>query len=473
MIITPLEIAQHKDNSDKNTIRVKEQEKQYVYYSGDYYELKRYLETALKLSYAELDIKEMQKQIVDITERITNQMCVVYLEPAQRVIMMDGVVSEDLTDYYYSIIPKNINTADKDAHRLGKLHNTALSHVTFDKRFIYNTLPSYLYDIKHDGRTLTEVSYEKMFDNEWYQVYWTDSQHYRRDAMGNKSNIPDGDGGNPFGVIPFPKIRIKNSIDFWGEGQNDLINVSEQVNLLLTKLINRDIIRGEGVLFGTNLDLDKKGKRQDEVSEVRASVSHPITVEDVHDDMVQPRLEYVGTNPQIVEVKATIDWYIRLIANFKGLNPNAVLASIQDTSDFQKTMDAVNQMEIRKDDIDPCRSFEQERWEVTKTMNNTLVGTEGAEGLQNIPDGAELAVDFAEIEIHKTSEDLREEREWKLSKNLITLAEILMKENPDLTQEQAEEIITKNKAANSTLGGTTSRFELLANNNLEQTEGNT
>ena len=107
-IITALQLAQHKDRSDKNTIRKDEQEKQYRYYSGDFYNLERLLVVALEKTYATEDIEEMQLQIINITEKIINQMSVVYLEPATRAIMIDENIDEELTEYYNSIMPLDI-----------------------------------------------------------------------------------------------------------------------------------------------------------------------------------------------------------------------------------------------------------------------------------------------------------------------------------------------------------------------------
>jgi hypothetical protein len=148
-----LTMAYHKDMAEKNDIRVEEQKKQYIYYSGDAFNIKKYLVDALNISYSATNIEEMQLQWVNITEKIINQMAVVYLQPAVRTIMLNGEASEDLTDYYNEIMPKNINTQDKDAHRLAKLHNVSLPFVTFDEdtgRFDYKTQPSYLYNIKHE-----------------------------------------------------------------------------------------------------------------------------------------------------------------------------------------------------------------------------------------------------------------------------------------------------------------------------------
>ena len=482
-MFSDLEIIQHKDISDKNSIRVEEQEKQYRYYSGDSYNILKYLVSALKLTYSSEDINEMQKEWINITEKVINQMSVVYADHAIRKVLIGDSIDEALTEYYLDILPMNVNTSDKEAHRLAKLHNTSLTHVTFEKgRFKYNTLPSYLYDVKHEDGNITELSYQKMFGDDWYRVYWTDTEHYRRDAFSNQSGIPikggeNKDMGNPFGVIPFPKLRLKNSIDFWGEGQSDIINVNEQVNLLITKLINSDVIMGtEGTVLGINLDLHMSGEEKSGEKKIRTGRRHPISVNNVKTDDQVPSLQHITADPYIMETMQTIDWYIRLLANFNGLNPNAVMSAIKDTSDFQKIMDAVEQMEIRRDDIEPCRMYEHERFEITKRMNNALVGTEGADNLKEIPEEATLWVDFVDIEIQKTPDERRKDYDWNLQKNLTTLPQIMVELNPDLNIEQAKKVIADNKSNNSELGGTLSRFELLTkennNNNNPEEENN-
>ncbi len=462
-MIAELQLAFHKDMMDKENIRKAEQEKQYRYYSGDFFNTRKRLVEVLAITYSSEDVEEMQLEIINITEKIINQMCVVYLEPAQRTIVVKGKINDELTKYYNSILPMDVNTSDKYAHRLAKLHNTSLTHITFENgRFKYTVLPSYLYGVKHDAKKLLEVSYKKMYGDEWYRVWWTDKKHFRTDALGNPSNVPGGDGTNPFGMPPFPVLRMKNCVDFWGEGQNDLINVNEQTNVLLTKLVNSDVIMGtEGTVVAINLGLDKAGEEIEGVKKVRIGRRHPISVENVRVDDQLPTLTHITADPHIVDTQRMIDWYIRMISVFKGLNPNAVFGQIKDTSDFQKIMDASEQVEIRKDDVDPCRMYEQERFRITKKMNNVLASTE--DSLQEIPEDAEIRINFAEVEIQQLPQELRDDRDWRLEKNLTTLVQILKDDDPDLTDDEAKQIIEKNKQSNSTLTGKKSRLELLTN----------
>ncbi len=477
---------------DKRKIRIDEQKKQYVYYSGNSYEIKRYLTTALELSYRQSDINDMQLQWVNLTKKIINQMAVVYRDPAMRHIAFiekkiktekskdgDGneVVKEvnvneakekELTEEYNELLPSDINIQDKRAHRLGALHNTIFTQVMLNEKtgkIKYKTRSSWLIDAVFDSNgDVIEFSYKKYYigksgEPEEFRIYWTDDKLFMRDTNGNKMNLPvrGSDDArkprktdkNPYGIIPFAKFVIEDCEE-WGEGKSDIVNVNEQVNLLLTKLVSRDLIRGEGVMVATNLDLDKKGKREDEVTEVKASVSHPITVEGVREDMVQPRLEYVSTNPQIQAVRDSIDWYIMFIAGLNGLRGADIISEIKDTSDYQKIMDAVDQMELRRDDIEPLRNYEKERFIITKAVNNSYVGTAiGNEfKLKTIKDDVKLRVDFADVVVHKTPADLIIQRDWELTHGLSTEVEWMMEDNPDLTELEAREEIQKNKKEN-------------------------
>ena len=108
-------LAFHKDMHDKRKIRIDEQKKQYVYYSGNSFEIKKYLDVALRLSYRDSDVDEMQLQWINLTKKIINQMAIVYRDPAMRHI---------------AFIEKNIKTEkskDDEGKEVIKMYNDMLS----------------------------------------------------------------------------------------------------------------------------------------------------------------------------------------------------------------------------------------------------------------------------------------------------------------------------------------------------------
>lgn len=443
--------------------RVKTQTKLYSYYIGDESVL-TYLENALSLTFDSDDLSEFQKNWINITKKCVDQLAIVYRDPATRSIVMGDDVNEELDEYYNNLLPVNINTIDKAAHRNAKLCNTSLTRVYFDKGIKYSVLPSYLYNVKvsdSDPYKMTEVSYTKYFGNEPFVVVWTDTEHYKvpllkyRDGYFTGDKVPVVKGGdllNPYGIIPYAVLRLEEQNDFWGTGLLDLINTNEQINVMLTELINEQIIMGTaGTTLAVNLGLGfKKNDGTTGYKKVRTGRKHPIVVENVQTNDAQPSLEHVTTNPFITEIRETVDWHIKMIAMSKGLNPNSFLAEVQDTSGFSKVLDGLEQLEIRRDDIEPCRMYEDQRFEITRIVNNVHEQTpdKSKYGLKKIPEDAYLMVDFAEIEAPKTIEETVQATEYKLKYNLTNVIDLARENNPDLTDEELEKKIQRNKEIN-------------------------
>ena len=477
--VVDLAYKEHLFNQNKE--RIEDQEKQYAYYSGDSDKMKAYLNKALLITYRDRDIEKTQINYINLTKKMIDQMAVVYRDPASRYFESlnptkdkegNKTASEKATLEYNKKLPENINSIDNEAHRQAKLSNCSLTFVTIDKvkkriKYVVNPVYKYTVEVDDDGN-LSRIMYDRYLKNakgedELYTVVWEKDKHYYLDTYGNKVKPKDNGGGvNPYGTIPVAQLKMHISDDYFGEGQNDLININEQINLLLTKIITNDILFAtEGTTLAINCEFNKRSTVDGTLvsKEVETGKKHPISVDNVRTEMVTPSIQHITTQPYINEIKDYIDWYIKFIASMKGLNPSAILAELKDTSDYQKIMDAVDQMEMRKDDLEPCRIYEKERYELTKLVWNTHAEEMGEQQITD--DGFEFKVDFAEIGIHKTIQDEQLEFEFNLKYNLTTAAEFLMNKNPDLTLEQAEKIIEKNKKENDALKKQMTRLEQL------------
>lgn len=453
-----LELTFAKDKFQKNAVRRKEQFRQHVYYSGDDFNMRRYLDEVLATTYRMEEIKDMQKQVVNITKKIVNQQSVVYSEPALRKIKVGEKVDDELTKYIRRIMPDNINTVDKTANRYANLSNVSLTHVLFSVntgKFRLKVSPAYLFNADTDEEdNLSKVSYQKYATirgvDQIVTVVWTKNTHYYMDEFGNRIPVSDAEK-NDFGIITFADFVVEQQPYYWGEGQNDLINVNEQVNFLLTKLVNSDIISGtEGIPLFINLKESILGMAEDDGTskKIRLSRKRPIFADGVTKEDVLPDAKYINSTPYVKEVIEFVDWYIRLIANMKGLDPNRVLGKVQDTSDYQKIADLSEQIEIRRDTIDSARQYEKKRFDIIRTMNNMYYKNKQLQrkfDLQEIPLDCELVVDFADLDISKTVADKVLMRRHEAEFGISTPVDWYLEKNPDVSREIAEENIKKNK----------------------------
>ncbi len=482
--MTPKEIitlVTKKQIYDDNEARIEQQEKLYHYYQGNKNELESYLANALLKTYSQDDIDEMQLNYVNLTKKLVNQIAVIYKKQPQRYLAnSEGTKDEDATKYYNEMLPDDIENKDKTANRYGLLFGTCLTQVYFDNGIKYRVHPSQNINVKvddEDTQKIKVVMYDKVYDGEVYTIVFTDKLHFKLDQLGNSVSFGGNKNNvNPLGVIPFARYMTEQCENLWGEGMTDAVNVNEQINFLLTKLINRDIVLGtEGVTLAVNCGLRTKKVKDDGtavegVNKVRVGAKHPITVENAKADEQPPRIEHVAFTPHVEEIKNTIDWYIKLIALTKGLNPNSFLADVQATSGYSKIIDSLEQLEFREDGLASARAYEQERFEITRKVNNYYAGT--AEGqkakLKSIPEDLVLVVDFAEIEIPKTQDEIQKQREFELAHNLSTPIQWLMEDNPDLKEEEAIKKLQDNKSFNDTLKKQTTLFESLINNGVKQ-----
>ena len=451
--------------SKNDAVRIKQQEKLFYYYSGRHDKIISYLENALGLTFNSYDIAEFQKNYINITKKVVDQLAVVYRRPAVRYFIDE---QDDFrkrgktpkTDYYNSILPMKINSKDRKAHRFAKLFNTSITEVYFHEGKInYMTHPSFYYDIEFDPIDIykpTMVAYSKMMiiggKEEIVKVVWTKDDHYALTQNGNDIAVGSNKKMvNPYGVLPFAINMEEEGEDFWGEGMHDLINANEQVNFLLTDLINGGVImQAWGTPVAVNLQLQRKNTDGTTYEKrVQMGPKHPLTVENVRNDEVQPTLTYANANPMIKEVMDTVDWMINKIAITKGLNPASVIAEMKgrDTSGYSKIIDSLDQMEIRQDSIEACREFEENRFRITKAINNYHYETEkGKYELQKID--SELVVDFADIELPLDPQNQLEKDQFELKRNIISIIDIARRQNPDLTDEEIKTVLRGNKQIN-------------------------
>lgn len=447
----------------KNAIRIGSQKKLFDYYNNDSDAIVKHLEQALGKSFHADDLEDLQKNYLNIVPKTIDQLSVIYRDPAKRSIVNE----KEITEYYNNLLYA-VNTSDKNASRYAKLANTSLTYVYFDGGKIkYKVLPTWLFDVVTNDENpykIEKLSYKAYFDDKEYRVVWTPTEYYKTESLyfgeiespGRKEPVYDSPYGtsNPYGVIPYAVLRLKEQGDFFGNGMDDLVNGNEQINIILTELMNEHILMGgAGTVLAVNCNLNTK-KTDGSVSTKRVKVGrkHPIAIDNVSAQDAPPSLEYVSTQPLLNDLKSTVDWYIKMFALTKGLNPNSFLAEVQDTSGFSKVMDAFEQIELRKDDIEPCRIYEDERFNITRTINNFHVKTtDGSKySLKAIPDNAYLKVDFADIKTYLTPEQQATEDDRDLRLNLINVYDIARRKNPDLTDEEIKAMLDKNKAINET-----------------------
>ena len=253
-------------------------------------------------------------------------------------------------------------------------------------------------------------------------VYWTDTEHFMFDYTG-KIITPDGndEGINPYGVLPFIFIHNDAIDNFWTTGEGfDIAQTNKQIDQQLTQLafklrMSDGILACNGRVDANNIQigLNKLSVKEDgNMYSVNPQTNIQASIEAIKD-----QLTLLSTNHHL-----SFDW---------GVNGSQSGVAIK--------LNNLELMESREDSVEKFRQLEKQIYKIERQIALTEMGI-------NLPDS--MFINFTEIEF-PDPENERNKWDWLFSHNLASPIDYLMSKDAELTKEDAEELIIKNKELNS------------------------
>ena len=366
--------------------------------------------------------REIPPSVTNFTRKFINKISRIYSLGAKRNV-------GDATERYEQLIPTK-NVRMKHSERMTRLLGTIANRVHWkDGYFDYR--PIYYFEVYFDDDPFvpTSIVYPLLnntadlsnTDNMQWE-YWDKEKYGLMDEEGKMLNeIP-----NPYGIIPFVFTHREDQIDsFFVEGASDIINCKEQVNIALTEM-------NLGMRFNMFGQPWVTGLRADQ-SMLRAGSN---TILDMGEDGA-----YNITSPSgnIMEAIENIKFQMELVAINNHLWIQFAESGGEVPSGISLMIKDMERKEDYYDDIALWRMYEQDFYNVERVIA-------GYNGI-NLPE--QFGVDFEEIDYPKTVQDQILKDQFDIQNNLTTRAKIMVRDNKDLTVEQAQMIIDGNKAVNS------------------------
>jgi hypothetical protein len=268
-------------------------------------------------------------------------------------------------------------------------------------------------------------------------VVWTDTEHFMLTASGNIVALHDNpDMVNPYGVIPvlFAHNGPPSIVgEFRREPAADLANAQMMYNVYNTQLSVIDMYQSGSQMYMTGTDPPSK-----------EMFTGPDEILYLPEPGGKVGFATPGGKPE-----ALIDsmrWVVETAAQNYNLKIKWGEASSGATSGEHQRILEVELTSAIEGDQNAWRQFESERFEVDSAIL-------AAHGIQagNVED---YAVDFASAHIPLSWPEQQAQYDYKKSINLYTDVDIAMDLNPDLTREQAKELIEINKAINQPTAAT-------------------
>jgi len=366
--------------------------------------------------------REIPPSVTNFTRKFINKISRIYSLGAKRNV-------GDATERYEQLIPTK-NVRMKHSERMTRLLGTVANRVHWkDGYFDYR--PIYYFEVYFDDDPFapSSIVYPLLnntadlsnTDNMQWE-YWDSEKYGLMDEEGKMlSEIP-----NPYGIIPFVFTHREDQIDsFFVEGASDIVNCNEQVNIALTEM-------NLGMRFNMFGQPWVTGLRADQ-SMLRAGSN---TILDMGEDGA-----YNITSPSgnIMEAIENIKFQMELVAINNHLWIQFAESGGEVPSGISLMIKDMERKEDYYDDIALWRMYEQDFYNVERVIA-------GYNGI-NLPE--QFGVDFEEIDYPKTVQDQILKDQFDIQNNLTTRAKIMVRDNKDLTVEQAQVIIEENKSVNS------------------------
>jgi|TARA_R100000482_G_scaffold119549_1_gene64213 hypothetical protein len=365
--------------------------------------------------------REIPPSVTNFTRKFINKISRIYSLGAKRNV-------GDATERYEQLIPTK-NVRMKHSERMTRLLGTVANRVYWkDSYFDYR--PIYYFEVYFDDDPFvpSSIVYPLLnntadlsnTDNMQWE-YWDSEKYGLMDEEGKMlSEIP-----NPYGIIPFVFTHREDQIDsFFVEGASDIVNCNEQVNIALTEM-------NLGMRFNMFGQPWVTGLRADQ-SMLRAGSN---TILDMGEDGA-----YNITSPSgnIMEAIENIKFQMELVAINNHLWIQFAESGGEVPSGISLMIKDMERKEDYYDDIALWRMYEQDFYNVERVIA-------GYNGI-NLPE--QFGVDFEEIDYPKTVQDQILKDQFDIQNNLTTRAKIMVRDNKDLTVEQAQAIIEENKSVN-------------------------
>ena len=364
---------------------------------------------------------EIPPSMTNFTRKFINKISRIYSLGAKRNL-------GNLTERYQELTPTK-DVRMKHSERMTRLLGTVANRIHWLDGF-FDYRPIYYFEAYFDENPfvpsaivyplLNSTSDLSNTDNLQWE-YW-DSEKY---GIMNEDGKMTEEIDNPYGILPFVFTHREDQLDsFFVEGASDVVNCNEQVNIALTEMILGMRFNMFGQPWVTGLRADQ--------SMLRAGSN---TILDMGEDGA-----YNITSPSgnIEEAINNIKFQIELVASNNHLWIQWAESGGEVPSGISLMIKDMERKEDYYDDIALWRLYEQDFYNVERIIAEY-------NGI-SLPE--EFGVDFEEVDYPKTVQDQILKDEFDIQNNLITRAKIMVRENKDLTEKQAQKLIDENRRVN-------------------------
>ena len=377
------------------------------YYEGMSQEMEKDL-----AKYFPIKSLEVPMIVQNVTSKLINARAIAYKNTPER---SNESYLDSVRDLDQSMITAERLTYLLGSHLIKSRYNEESKMIEYDQIIEFEPIfeprsrePfAYVYPIYNHGQAR---------DNEVVYAYWSAEEHFLIHQNGKIESVND-ENVNPYGVLPFTIChRHPYTTDFIRNGATDIVNANLMINVLMTELglAMRLQALGQPVISGV-----------DQMNQVALGVDKP---------MILPEgasFNFVSPGGNLSQYIDSIRFYVDSVAYNNNLKVKWSVGRESFVSGEALKMAEIDLTEAVMGDYQMIwREAENKRFKTDRRILEV-------HGI-NIPD--EFSVDFSEPRFPLTAKEERDQWTWEWGNDLSKPKDWLRKYNPDLTEDELDEM---------------------------------
>lgn len=275
-------------------------------------------------------------------------------------------------------------------------------------------------------------------------IFWSDSYHFTTDEDGKVIHGPEN-FENPIGILPFVNNADDQDGFFWAEGGNDLTEGTLLINKIMTDMNYIAYLQGYGlyVITGSNLE-----------TRFTTGPNNALLLNyDPEKGEERPEVSVISANPPLESWMKMVEQYVALLLTTNNLSPSNISANLTAQNFPSGVAMLIEKSEATDDISDKQNDYKDKERLSLEIMRRWVNLLNEASDINLHPDlqavgqlpqePIDLQVMFSDLKPAITEAEKLENLKKRKELGINTKVELIMKDNPDLSAEEAEEKLIK------------------------------
>lgn len=265
-------------------------------------------------------------------------------------------------------------------------------------------------------------------------IWWSPKFHFTTNGKGEMLPVEGNNGTNPIQKLPFVNFADDQDGQFWAVGGEDLVEMATKLNALLTHLNHVAVTQGYGQLAMTGKNLPKS---------LQLGPNHAIQIETTDGDPT-PTISYLSANPPVEAIMRIIEAQFGLLLSTNNLSTSGFATSLQSPAQFASGIAMLlDKSESIEDTEEQAQAFvdgEPKVWSLIGAWGEVMGRSESlVEDLREykLDPKTTVVTAFPDVQPIQSEGEHLENLKKRKDLGLNTRVELIMKDNPGMTKEEA------------------------------------